>query len=159
MDFSLNISKSQTSIEVVGDLVISSSMDMIQLTGSFASFLKVFVLQGQNLVQKPIGGRNLTNVELNLHQESSTVMTGIVKIDDETCHLNFLKRIKGIYTYNMSLIQRKNFLTFYYLVFFLKKVLSFHTKQVTKMLTTSVLKVIISVKISLINYWRFIEML
>ncbi|OWF34927.1 Delta-like protein 1 [Mizuhopecten yessoensis] len=95
--FVLNVTHSNGLITTVGDITIQSFV--IPLSGTCASSFKILTLQGQTLVPKYIGGRDLTTLELNMQEKDHEAieMKGDVLIDGEKCPVLNLTRTKAFF--------------------------------------------------------------
>ena len=74
--FIMNITKSSSNIDIAGDMYIDNKK--LEMTGSFASFFKIFALQSDAAISSQIANRNFTKVELNGRVESSIFISGAV---------------------------------------------------------------------------------
>lgn len=99
LSYLLNISKAENGIDTVGTLFIGKhSLDM---SGTFASFVKILALQSHDVVTEEIFGVNFTDVEINMMYHSSIFMAGAIVFQDDnstkSCKSE-LRRMAGMCT-------------------------------------------------------------
>lgn len=105
--FIMNFTKSATSIDVLGNILINGTL--MDISGTFGSFFKSLTVQSQNVILHEIFGRNFTNVEINAKFETEVFIKGfIILLDDVQMKLQCdmeLRRISSKYfTVNQCVI-------------------------------------------------------
>lgn len=103
--FTMNFVKSAISIIVNGDIHID--MFTMNITGTFATFLKQLTLQSSGLGLREIFGRNFTKVEINGYFNSSVWITGFIILHDNnqvalTCPVELRRTAGKLYWYKFK---------------------------------------------------------
>ena len=95
----LNVSKAEASA-IGTKATLNIDRETLAMTGTYATFAQILALQSQDPVSHDIFGNNFTNVEINMHFESSLFMTGAIVFrsgDDVKSCRSELRRISGMH--------------------------------------------------------------
>ncbi|KAH3828999.1 hypothetical protein DPMN_130987 [Dreissena polymorpha] len=89
--YRMNISLSQDTIDIIGNLSIDNTHFMT--VGTFASFYKIIAFQSKSVVLEAIYGRNMTFVEFNGRYTNPLLIDGVI----------IFKTINGTYSCPMQM--------------------------------------------------------